>query len=185
MLPLAHVTGTITRLGSAACAATLRLDAVGRTPPPANAVSTVGIVGAIAVRLNATALTPDPGTGLPMTAHGECERRGRADGRKPVHVAAVDGNARAGRARVADAQRRRRRVQPGRPRRHVALDVEDDVDRAEVVEDIDLPRSAHSDLHKVREHRSGCRIEIRRARPVRDPILEDGQERALRSAPPR
>src|ERR1700722_15720312 len=63
-LPLTHVTGTMTRLGRTACAAMLRFDAFGFELLPANDVSTVEMVGLIAVRLNATALTP-AGTGLP------------------------------------------------------------------------------------------------------------------------
>src|SRR5580658_760961 len=58
-------TGTITRLGTTAPATRLTLEAVGLTPPPGYAVSTVFAVGAIAVRLKTTALTPVLGTGLP------------------------------------------------------------------------------------------------------------------------
>ncbi len=76
-LPLAHVTGTITRLGSTACAGTLRFDAFGRTPPPVKAVSTVGTVGAMAVRLNATAADSGSGHQAAHAAHRERECRGR------------------------------------------------------------------------------------------------------------
>src|ERR1700683_1817789 len=58
-------TGTITRLGTTAPATRLTLEAVGLAPPPGYAVSTVLAVGAIAVRLKTTALTPVAGTGLP------------------------------------------------------------------------------------------------------------------------
>lgn len=63
--PPLHVTGTITRLGSVLRAGTLRFDAFGRPVAAAKAVSTVATVGLIAVRLKTTAVTPDPGTGLP------------------------------------------------------------------------------------------------------------------------
>src|ERR1019366_1198493 len=63
-LPAAHVTGTMTRFGTALCGLMLRLDACG-LGVPVNAVKTVGTDGAIPVKLKTTAVTPVPGTGLP------------------------------------------------------------------------------------------------------------------------
>src|ERR1017187_356127 len=64
--PPVQVTGTITRFGSALCATRFRFDAFGLAVLAANAVNTVDTVGPIAVRLKTTAVTPVPGTGLPM-----------------------------------------------------------------------------------------------------------------------
>src|ERR1022692_1601978 len=58
-------TGTITRFGITAPAGRLMFDALGIETLLGNAVRTVPAVGAIAVRLKTTALTPVDGTGLP------------------------------------------------------------------------------------------------------------------------
>ena len=50
-LPPEHVTGTMTRFGTAVCASALTFDAVGRVVPPANAVSTVRWVAPMAVEV--------------------------------------------------------------------------------------------------------------------------------------
>src|ERR1700681_4878722 len=57
-LPPEQVTGTMTRFETAACALTLRFDALGLVP--VNAVNTVGTDGAMPVRLKTTAATPVP-----------------------------------------------------------------------------------------------------------------------------